>query len=53
MTVKEVMQKHPEAKIASEVVLEQKIQKLEDKLEMMMKILENMASRLDYLESRQ
>ena len=27
MTVKEVMQKHPEAKIASEVILEQKIQK--------------------------
>lgn len=53
MLVKEIMQKHPEAKIASEVILEQKIIKLEDKVEIMMKVLENMANRLDYLESRQ
>lgn len=53
MSVKEVMQKHPEAKIASQVVLEQQVKQLEDKLEMMMKVIENMASRLDYLESRQ
>ena len=53
MTVKEVMQKHPEAKIASDMILEQQIKKLEDKLEMMMKVIETLASRLDYLEARQ
>ena len=41
MTVKEVAQKHQEAKIASEVALEQKIQKLEDELKEIWNVLIN------------
>ena len=48
MSVKEVMQKHPEAKLASEVVIEQ----LEEKIELMFKVLANVTERLDYLESQ-
>ena len=39
-----------EIKKASEVVLEQQIKKLEDKLEQTIKIIENMAMRIDNLE---
>ena len=46
MTVKEVAQKHPEAKIASEVALEQKIQKLEDELKELWTVLINEINRL-------
>lgn len=46
MTVKEVAQKHPEAKIASEVALEQKIQKLEDELKEIWNVLINEINRL-------
>lgn len=33
--------------------LEDRIEQLEDKLQIMMKVIENMASRLEYLEARQ
>ena len=46
MTVKEVAQKHQEAKIASEVALEQKIQKLEDELKEIWNVLINEINRL-------
>ena len=46
MTVKEVAQKHQEAKIASEVALEQKIQKLEDELKELWTVLINEINRL-------
>ena len=46
MTVKEVAQKHPEAKIASEVALEQKIQKLENELKEIWNVLINEINRL-------
>lgn len=48
MSVKEVMQKYPEAKLASQVVIEQ----LEEKIELMFKVLVNVTERLDYLESQ-
>lgn len=46
MTVKEIAQKHPEAKIASEAVLEQKIQKLEDEIKELWTVLINEINRL-------
>lgn len=48
MSVKEVMQKHPEAKLASQVVLEQ----LDNKIETLEKVIINLINRVDYLESR-
>lgn len=48
MTVKEVMLKHPEAKIASEVLLEQ----LESKIDQLEKVIVNLIDRLDYLEGK-
>lgn len=48
MSVKEVMQKHPEAKLASEVVIEQ----LDNKIEQLEKVIINLINRVDYLESR-
>lgn len=48
MSVKEVMQKHPEAKLASEVVIEQ----LDNKIEQLEKVIINLVNRVDYLESR-
>ena len=48
MSVKEVMLKHPEAKIASEVLLEQ----LESKIDQLEKVIVNLIDRLDYLEGK-
>ena len=48
MSVKEVMQKHPEAKLASQVVLEQ----LDNKIEQLERVIINLINRVDYLESR-
>lgn len=48
MSVKEVMLKHPEAKIASEVLLEQ----LESKIDQLEKVIVNLIDRVDYLEGR-
>ena len=48
MTVKEVMLKHPEAKIASEVLLEQ----LESKIDQLEKVIVNLIDRLDYIEGK-
>lgn len=49
MTVKEVMLKHPEAKIASEVLLEQ----LESKIDQLEKVIVNLINRVDYLEGKE
>ena len=48
MSVKEVMLKHPEAKIASEVLLEQ----LESKIDQLEKVIINLIDRIDYLEGK-
>ena len=48
MTVKEVMLRHPEAKIASEVLLEQ----LESKIDQLEKVIVNLIDRVDYLEGK-
>lgn len=48
MSVKEVMQKYPEAKLALQVVLEQ----FENKIEQLEKIIINLINRVDYLESQ-
>lgn len=46
----QLSQKGVEMKKASEVALEQQIKKLEDKLEQTIKVIENMAMRIDNLE---
>lgn len=48
MSVKEIMKKHPEAKIASEVLLEQ----LESKIDQLEKVIVNLIDRIDYLEGK-
>ena len=48
MSVKEVMLKHPEAKIASEVLLEQ----LESKIDQLEKVIVNLIDRVDYLDGK-
>ena len=48
MSVKEVMLRHPEAKIASEVLLEQ----LESKIDQLEKVIVNLIDRVDYLEGK-
>ena len=48
MSVKEVMLRHPEAKIASEVLLEQ----LESKIDQLEKVIVNLIDRIDYLEGK-
>ena len=48
MSVKDVMLRHPEAKIASEVLLEQ----LESKIDQLEKVIVNLIDRLDYLEGK-
>lgn len=46
----QLSQKGVEMKKASEVALEQQLKKLEDKLEQTIKVIENMAMRIDNLE---
>ena len=46
----QLSQKGVEMKRASEVALEQQIKKLEDRLEQTIKVIENMAMRIDSLE---
>ena len=49
MLVKDVMLRHPEAKIASEVLLEQ----LESKIDQLEKVIVNLIDRVDYLECKE
>lgn len=54
MTIKETAHElNKMFKEESEIELIDKIKMLEDKLELMMKVIENMANRIDYLEARQ
>lgn len=50
MIVQEVLKNKPYAKIGTEAAYEQHIKQLEDKLELTLKILQNVAMRLDNLE---